>query len=194
MVIQMTHSRSYHKYSDGEKLCTVYSFNEVFEEDVIDKDRYVVIDFMDDGNIVSQTILNNLDDYESYYEGVARMQWLDKEDNPVAKAKKEKEERIGLGELRDFTKSINDHVDPDHYKGYIGSKQWIEVMAEIIPDFESAIEMQVRKYLDRNGKKDNSIQELKKAKWYLEYWIAYKINGNQPVRVPDVKHFLDKEV
>jgi len=33
------------------------------------------------------------------------------------------------------------------------------------------------KYISRAGKKDNIVQDLKKAKWYLERKIAYNVSG-----------------
>ena len=51
--------------------------------------------------------------------------------------------------------------------------------------------MQVKKYQDRLGKKDDEVQELKKSLWYLGFWIAYKINGNKPIRVKDIPRLLD---
>ena len=69
-------------------------------------------------------------------------------------------------------------VDPDHYKAYIDEYQWIDAMSRLPryrdPNvFIGALELQVRKYLDRMGQKDNDYQELGKATFYLEYWRQY---------------------
>jgi hypothetical protein len=82
-------------------------------------------------------------------------------------------------------------VDPSHYKGYIGDMQWLDAMSQIptLRDpvkFEAAVELQIRKYLDRNGGKDSTIQELKKAQFYLTYLIMYKENGCNPIKAADV--------
>lgn len=82
-------------------------------------------------------------------------------------------------------------VDPSHYKGYIGEMQWLDAMSQIptLRDpikFEAAVELQIRKYLDRNGGKDSTIQELKKAQFYLTYLIMYKENGCKPISAANV--------
>jgi hypothetical protein len=89
---------------------------------------------------------------------------------------------------------LNNAVDPKHYKGYLEDYQWLDAMSRIptLKDpakFEAAVEMQIRKYLDRNGQKDDSIQELEKAKWYLSYLIAYKKAG-RPIKVSEVDAIL----
>ena len=95
--------------------------------------------------------------------------------------------------LGEFNPSIekSDPVNPEHYQGFVLDLQWIEAQQYTIPDFESAINMQVKKYQDRLGKKDDEVQELKKSLWYLGFWIAYKINGNKPIRVKDIPRLLD---
>ncbi len=89
---------------------------------------------------------------------------------------------------------IEKAVDPDHYKGYIEELQWLDAMSRIptLRDpakFEAAVELQIRKYLDRNGQKDDSLQELQKALWYLKYLIAYKKAG-RPIKVGEVESIL----
>ena len=70
-----------------------------------------------------------------------------------------------------------------HYTGYHSNgEQWFDTMKQTrFQDpvrMEAAIEINVRKYLDRLGRKDNKIQELTKAAKYLVYWILYlKTNG-----------------
>lgn len=73
---------------------------------------------------------------------------------------------------------ISAAVDPTHYKCYIEDLQWIDAMSRI-PSFKDpkvfigALELQVRKYLDRMGQKDTTYQEIGKALFYLEYWRQY---------------------
>jgi hypothetical protein len=88
----------------------------------------------------------------------------------------------------------NTAVDPAHYKGYVEELQWLDTMSRIptLRDpikFEAAVELQIRKYLDRNGQKDESLQELQKALWYLKYLIAYKKAG-RPIKVGEVDSIL----
>jgi hypothetical protein len=107
-------------------------------------------------------------------------------------------------------KAVNfkkDHINPSHYQDFlvfsIGEPdpnsdvylQWIEVEFRK-PYFRAnpeavkgALYFQIDKYLGRLGQKDASIQELKKAKWYLEYLIAYEANGNKPLLVKNIQAF-----
>jgi len=89
-------------------------------------------------------------------------------------------------------------IDPPHYQGFVDDYQWLETMCRIPryrndPDsFIAAIELQVRKYLDRNGKKDNSLQELEKGLWYYKFMVAYIKNGKTPIFVKDVNDILER--
>lgn len=93
-----------------------------------------------------------------------------------------------------------DAINPAHYKCYLDLEtdplQWLETMQYLPrfknnPDvFKGAVELQIRKYLDRNGRKDNELQELKKALWYLKFLIAYQANGDKPIRVKDIENLL----
>lgn len=83
-------------------------------------------------------------------------------------------------------------VDPSHYKLYILEMEWIDAMSKIPtlrkPErFIAALELQIRKYLDRNGGKDEPLQELKKAQFYLAYLIAYIANGYQIIPSAAIK-------
>ena len=73
-------------------------------------------------------------------------------------------------------------VDAAHYKNYVDELQWIDAMSKIPslrdPErFIAALELQIRKYMDRNGRKDESLQEWKKARFYMCYLVAYLENG-----------------
>ena len=63
---------------------------------------------------------------------------------------------------------IKDQINPDHYK--IGGIETIDYMkAKSIPEeFRGHLRLTALKYLSRYGKKDDELQELKKAKWYLD--------------------------
>jgi hypothetical protein len=75
-----------------------------------------------------------------------------------------------------------------HYQGYFEipkeglSLQWIDAIRHTgrFKDpavFEACIELLVRNYLDRLGRKDDKLQELKKSRWYLDYWIQLVESG-----------------
>ena len=67
--------------------------------------------------------------------------------------------------------SKQDNINPDHYK--VGGIETIEYMkAKASPDeFHGHLRLTALKYLSRYGHKDNTLQELKKAKWYLDRLI-----------------------
>jgi hypothetical protein len=75
--------------------------------------------------------------------------------------------------------------------------QWLETM-QYLPSFrdptcfKAAVELQVRKYLDRLGGKDAEQQELGKALWYLKFLLAYTKNNNQPIRIKDIEKILNE--
>jgi hypothetical protein len=87
--------------------------------------------------------------------------------------------------------AVNKAVDPNHYKGYIDDLQWIDAMSKI-PSlreparFIAALELQIRKYMDRNGAKDLTIQEWKKARFYLVYLVAYIENDYVCVEATEI--------
>ena len=64
-----------------------------------------------------------------------------------------------------------DHINPDHYK--VGGVETIDYMkAKSTPEeFRGHLRLTALKYLSRFGKKDDELQELKKAKWYLDRLI-----------------------
>jgi hypothetical protein len=86
-------------------------------------------------------------------------------------------------------------VKGDHYQNYIEELQWIDAMSRIPKYrdpalFKAAVELQVRKYLDRLGRKDEELQELLKALWYMKYLCAYVKAGNVPIKGKDVDDIL----
>jgi hypothetical protein len=89
-----------------------------------------------------------------------------------------------------------DAINPPHYKSFLDQYQWIETMCRLQrfkdnpEQFEAAIELQVRKYLDRCGRKDARLQELEKALWYLKFLVAYVKGGSQPIHVSEVEDIL----
>lgn len=88
-------------------------------------------------------------------------------------------------------KTVSSAVEADHYKNYIAEMQWLDAMS-LIPTlrkperFKAAVELQVRKYLDRNGSKDGELQELLKARFYLCYLVMYIEAGCKQVSGADV--------
>ena len=91
-----------------------------------------------------------------------------------------------------------DAINPSHYQSYVMDLQWLETM-QYLPSFrdpacfKAAVELQVRKYLDRLGGKDAEQQELGKALWYLKFLLAYTKNDNQPIRIKDIEKILNEQ-
>lgn len=73
-----------------------------------------------------------------------------------------------------------DAINPQHYKDIVPGYQYMEMMVHMLRNLggvESHLLGQVYKYLMRCGKKDDEVQELNKAKWYLDALIKYKTEG-----------------
>mgnify|MGYP000739746122 CR=1 FL=1 len=74
----------------------------------------------------------------------------------------------------------NDAINPPHYKNVAAGKQYMELMVDMLEN-KSGVEAhlfgQVYKYLMRCGNKDQEVQELNKALWYLQALIKYKSEG-----------------
>jgi len=98
---------------------------------------------------------------------------------------------------------LKDHINPSHYQGYIQTEkevlQWLEAM-QYLPRFRNpesfvaAVELQGRKYFDRNGGKDEEVQELQKGLWYFKFLVAFLLNGSKPIRVKDIEEILNPQV
>ena len=65
-----------------------------------------------------------------------------------------------------------DMINPEHYK--IGGIETIDFMKakSTKEEFLGHLRLTALKYLSRFGKKDDELQELKKAKWYLDRLIS----------------------
>jgi hypothetical protein len=80
---------------------------------------------------------------------------------------------------------------PPHYQNYIKDMQWLEAMQYVVKPFGPAVQLQVRKYLDRLGQKNDELEELLKARWYLNFLVAYTINDG-PIKADDVTGIIQK--
>lgn len=80
--------------------------------------------------------------------------------------------------LNEFFKP--DAINPPHYKNVAAGKQYMELMVDMLAGktgVEAHLFGQTYKYLMRCGNKDDEVQELEKAKWYLDALIKYKKEG-----------------
>jgi hypothetical protein len=149
----------------------------------------------DNLKVNSVNFLNTFEQAEEWEESLARAsQWADKESRERTK-KAVEELSLSPGVVEQPLTGIAKAIDPSHYQGYILDLQWLEAM-QYLPrfrnpeSFKAAVELQIRKYLDRNGGKDGELQELSKGLWYYKFLVAYIKNGNKPIRVADVTGIL----
>jgi len=86
---------------------------------------------------------------------------------------------------KEYNKQIDDMnkedaINPPHYKNVAAGKQYMELMVDMLAGktgVEAHLFGQVYKYLMRCGNKDDELQELRKADWYLDALIQYKSTG-----------------
>jgi len=93
-----------------------------------------------------------------------------------------------------------DPINPQHYQGYLGRLQWLETMSRI-PEYKNdpaafakAVKLQVRKYLDRDERKGEQLQDAEKALWYLKFYVAFLKNDKQPILVDHIEGILNGSI
>jgi hypothetical protein len=137
---------------------------------------------------------------------------VEKKENPFELGIFTADAPAGLVERKIFETPINilqDKIDPPHYQNYLTHQlpvtkinvelQWLETMCRIQryrdnpEQFVAALELQVRKYLDRNGRKDDDLQELQKGLWYYKFMVAYIKNGCKPIYIRDIDSILARK-
>jgi len=82
--------------------------------------------------------------------------------------------------VKSIMESRDDKINPPHYKNVAAGKQYMELMVDMLENkegVEAHLFGQVYKYLMRCGNKDEEVQELKKAQWYLNALIKFKTEG-----------------
>ena len=74
----------------------------------------------------------------------------------------------------------------NHTERYGGDtvNEWIKVLEAQLPpeQYKGFLRGNALKYLCRVGKKDNTVQELKKAEWYLNKLIEKELQENEGKR------------
>lgn len=117
--------------------------------------------------------------YSSNIEPHTSIVWKQIE-NPNLATDKEIEQVINEEYEKDssINKDKQDMINPSHYKK--GGIEAIEYMkAKSTPEeFKGHLRLTALKYLSRYGQKDNELQELEKAKWYLDRLIQELKNEN----------------
>lgn len=103
-------------------------------------------------------------------------------------------ESIPKGEEKSIQEKVVEASQrPKHYQNYFQHHQWLEVMQDVVWDIDSALDLQIRKYLDRLGEKDLALQELLKAKFYLDFRIARRIKG-EFIQIKDVQSVISEYI
>ena len=107
---------------------------------------------------------------QSFWRSEKEIQELKKEIEQVINEEYEKDSSID--------KDKQDMINPSHYKK--GGIEAIDYMkAKSTPEeFKGHLRLTALKYLSRYGQKDNGLQELEKAKWYLDRLIQELKNEN----------------
>ena len=117
--------------------------------------------------------------YSSNIEPHTSIVWKQIE-NPNLATDKEIEQVINEEYEKDssINKDKQDMINPSHYKK--GGIEAIDYMkAKSTPEeFKGHLRLTALKYLSRYGQKDNGLQELEKAKWYLDRLIQELKNEN----------------
>ena len=75
---------------------------------------------------------------------------------------------------------VPDAINPSHYKEVVPGMQYMQMMQYMLAQYtgvEAHLMGHIYKYLMRNGKKDDELQELRKALWYLKCLVLYKETG-----------------
>ena len=92
--------------------------------------------------------------------------------------------------------SIASAVNPKHHGNFVDDYGWLDVECRK-PHFRNdpeafikAVRLQVDKYMARTGRKDDELQEFKKARFYLQYIIMFIENNKKPILAEDVHKFL----
>lgn len=157
-------------------------YNKVFDNsDLFDS---VTADINHNGVI---TRVNNPEEFDAYVLGAERAHaWKPKSDSDLDFYD---EYALKHGTVKGYVASRNfnceepkenDAINPPHYKDIVPGYQYMEMMVHMLKDLdgvESHLKGQVYKYLMRCGKKDEALQELKKAKWYLDALVKYHEQG-----------------
>ena len=168
----------------------LYNNQDVRFETTTDIDSIDLMLFTQGGYVVahsgdSKVTLKSLDDFDGFQEARDRNIWI----------------RDKLTKVLPKDPVKKDAINPSHYQGLFvvpasGEYQWLEHLQyhkhyrDNPEGFKLAVEMQVRKYLDRCGNKDAEGQELMKALWYMKFLAAFVKNGNKPIFVADIEEIL----
>jgi hypothetical protein len=139
------------------------------------------IEIWDNINESSMRTLHTAEDLDDFTTMLERRVWRDK---PVTVSEPASDVSA--------KQKIAEAVNPSHYKEYLPELEWLEAMQYRYSGecFVAAVDLQIRKYMDREGKKDAVVQESLKALWYMRFKTAFMKNGYKPIRVKDIEVIL----
>ena len=182
-------------YKDGNIILTTDA--EMVTSDMFDVANYALL------NHVRHT---NEDSFDEHYEQLCMAhQWKDRNE-PIVKAEYPgyghvhtiKDRVLSVEEVKALHESFNEPkavldegrldsitqaVKANHYSNYIDDMEWIEAISKIPfyrsnPErFKGALQLMVRKYLDRLGQRDSNLQEMMKARRWLDFAISFEKHG-----------------
>ena len=90
---------------------------------------------------------------------------------------------------------MKDHINPSHYKDIVPGFEYMDMMTYMLKRFDGVdahLMGQVYKYLMRAGNKDPLLQDLKKAKWYLDRLIQENEEVTLKDNPPEVREHVYK--
>ena len=157
-------------YNDG--MLVLETLLNTFDETVMDQYDDPLAELIHPTDLDQNQAFLNSDEFASWRHSAERVSaWKDKNIVKPPAPSRKKTSGETPAEIAAF-------VDPSHYKNFIANLQWIDAMSEIPRyrnhrnEFIAAVELQIRKYYDRNGK-DDPVQEYKKAAFYAVYLAMY---------------------
>jgi len=142
-------------------------------------------------NTETPFFINNFAEYEEYVEDFYERKYnynmsiadddLDRnsELTNYIKNNREKDDTIMLQPPTLDTTQTN-AINPKHYQNVAAGRQYVELMVDMLARFEGVeahLMGQTYKYLMRAKLKDPLVQDLKKARWYLDALIKYAEEG-----------------
>ena len=86
---------------------------------------------------------------------------------------------------------MNENINPEHYKGTIECIDAIEEVVRDLQGIEATDTGNIIKYMWR-WKRKNGVEDLLKAKWYINHLIGY-VAGGEEVRKTMEELLFDKQ-
>ena len=175
----------YTTFVDGKRYNVHFRFEAAENEwyNIDSSNKHIKVEDADSDKLVA--VLMNDDAVEGYREGLERGTAWSSTKQPWDPLQEHKEFVKTESDFYDeyATKHAqveSDAINPSHYKDIVPGYQYAEMMKYMLANqtgVEAHLLGQVYKYLMRNGKKDEEVQELNKAEWYLKALIKHKTEG-----------------